>query len=141
MDIRLSSFKRDHGLRELLSEDTNEFWHTDDNLPHYIEVIFSKLVYVSTIQLTLMYSLDDSYTPAQIEVRAGIVRESIEPVLKTTLVEPEGAIALNINKKCFFLQVVVLTNHQEGRDTHIRSFKVFDEESRQVLIRPVCCQG
>lgn len=141
MDIRLSSFKRDHGLKEVLSEDINEFWHTDDNLPHYIEVVFSKLVYVNTVQLTLMYSLDDSYTPAKIEVRTGIVRESIQPVLKTTLVEPEGVVALNVNRQCFFLQLVILTNHQEGRDTHIRNFKVIDEENRQVLMRPGCCLG
>ena len=135
MDIRLSSFKRDHGLKELLSEDVNEFWHTDDNLPHYIEMVFSKLVHVSSAQMTLMYSLDDSYTPAKIEIRCGVTRESIEPVLTTTLIEPEGAVALNINKSCFFLQLIVLTNHQEGRDTHIRNLKVFDGENKCILMR------
>lgn len=135
MDIKLSSFKRDHGLKELLSDDKDEFWHTDDNLPHYVEITFSKLVHVSSVQLTLVHSLDDSYTPANLEVRCGVVRENIQPVLSTTLVEPEGIIPLCVNKKCFFLQIVILSNHQEGRDTHVRNLKIFDDENKKIPLR------
>ena len=34
MNIRLSSSKRDHGVKELLSSDLSEYWATDDSLPH-----------------------------------------------------------------------------------------------------------
>lgn len=141
MDIRLSSFKRDHGLKELLSEDTGEFWHTDDNLPHYIEIVFSKLVHVSAVQMVLMYSLDDSYTPATIEVRCGLVRDNVQPALKTTLSEPEGLVTLRVNRKCFFVQIVILSNHQEGRDTHVRNLCILDDESRKVPVRTPYCAG
>ena len=135
MDIRLSSFKRDHGLKELLSDDTAEFWHTDDNLPHYIEITFSTLFRVSVVQLVLIHSLDDSYTPSDIEVRGGLTREGIRPILATSLVEPEGVVSLNVDAECFFLQLVILNNHQEGRDTHVRSLKIFDDENRRIAVR------
>lgn len=134
MYIKLSSAKKYHGLKELLSKDIDNFWHTEGNLPHFIEISFPKKTFVSAIELTLMYSLDDSYTPYNIEIRAGMIKSDMSVVLNTLLVEPEGPTSLEINRECFFIQVVVVLNHQEGRDTHIRGLRMFDEFREQIFI-------
>lgn len=138
MEIKLSSFKRDHGIQELLSEDMSEFWHTDDSLPHYIEVTFKKLTKVSKVVLTLLFSKDDSYTPSVIEIRAGMTRETLEPVCNLSLNEPEGEIDFLVDQFCFFMQIIILSNHQDGKDTHIRKFKVLDDNLKEILVLPAC---
>ncbi|KCZ82427.1 hypothetical protein H312_00085 [Anncaliia algerae PRA339] len=138
MEIKLSSFKRDHGLEELFSDDMSEFWHTDDSLPHYIEITFQKLTKVSNVILTLMYSKDDSYTPSIIEIRVGMTRELLEPVCNVSLNEPEGDISFIINQECFFMQIIILSNHQDGKDTHVRRLKILDHKMRDILVIPEC---
>ncbi|RVD92607.1 anaphase-promoting complex subunit 10 [Tubulinosema ratisbonensis] len=136
MEINLSSFKKDHGIVELFSEDMSEFWHTDDNLPHYINITFKKLTKVNSVVLTLLFSKDDSYTPSIIEIRAGMTRETLEPVCNLTLNEPEGDINFSVEKQCFFLQIIILSNHQDGKDTHIRRLRVINDKMKDILVLP-----
>lgn len=135
MDIKLSSFKRDHGLKELLSSSLEDFWHTDDNLPHYISITFKKLTYVSSIQMKLQYSFDESYTPQSIEIKASRRHDRIEKDFEFNLEEPEGVVTFDLGVECFFLHVIVLKNHHDGKDTHMRGFKVFDENSIEICPR------
>ncbi|TBU05114.1 subunit 10 of anaphase-promoting complex [Hamiltosporidium magnivora] len=134
MDIRLSSFKRGHGLKELLSSETEEFWHTDDNLPHYIQISFNKRTYVETVQLLLLYSKDDSYTPEKVEVRTGTTTETMSLCTTMTFIEPEGFVNIDISSDCFILQIIFICNHQEGRDSHVRQLKVFTHGNKEILI-------
>lgn len=133
MNIRLSSFKRDHGLKELLSPDTSEFWHTDDNLPHFVKLSFSKRTYIDHIQLTLSYFKDDSYTPEKLDVFAGDTTDSMEKIFSLSLFEPEGAVLLMVKSSMFYIYVVIAANHQEGRDSHIRHLKVIATNNEEVI--------
>lgn len=134
MDIRLSSFKRDHGLNELLSKDLNEYWATDDALPHGIQFNFYKLTYIEEVRIYLSFTQDDSYTPQEIEVRCGLTASTIESVTSITLMEPEGYLSFNVKKDCFILQVLVLSNHQEGKDSHIRNLKIMESKNKEMYI-------
>jgi anaphase-promoting complex subunit 10 len=133
MEIRLSSFKRGHSLKELLSKDMSEYWATDDILPHAIQISFDRLQYVHSIQLFLSFAQDDSYTPERIEIRTGLTREAIRPVSSVTLVEPEGLFTLNIARKCFYIQLIINSNHQEGKDSHIRHMKVMESPTKEIF--------
>lgn len=132
MEIRLSSFKREHSLKELLSKDMSEYWATDDVLPHSIQIAFDKIRYVQSVQLFLSFTQDDSYTPEKIEVRSGLTRESIKPISSVTLVEPEGLFTLNVGRRCFYIQIIINSNHQEGKDTHIRHLKILESCNKEI---------
>ena len=51
MNIRLSSHKRSHGIKELLSSNLDEFWASDDCQPHAIQISFDFLTYIEEIWL------------------------------------------------------------------------------------------
>lgn len=135
MNIRLSSSKRDHGVKELLSSDLSEYWATDDSLPHGIQFTFCRLTYVEEVRIFLSHSQDDSYTPREIEVLCGLTESTIDSIILTSLLEPEGYIVFNVNKKCFFLQIIILSNHQEGKDSHIRNIKIMESKTKEMYLK------
>ncbi|KAG5859715.1 anaphase-promoting complex subunit 10 [Encephalitozoon hellem] len=135
MEIRLSSFKREHSLKELLSKDMSEYWATDDVLPHSIQISFDKVRYVQSVQLFLSFTQDDSYTPERIEIRSGLTRESIKEISSVELVEPEGLLTLNVARKCLYVQIVINSNHQEGKDSHIRHLKVLESSTKEIYYK------
>lgn len=167
MEIILSSSKRGYGLKELMSSDTEEYWNSDDELPHSITVSFFKKTYVYSINLLLLYSSDESYTPEKIamyyrrankrivdhyepepfnakdELNRNLCNTSNYPKLaekeedlisKTfTFKEPEGLISLEVNDFVFDLHIVVLNNHSDGKDSHIRQLKIMSSPTEQIL--------
>lgn len=135
MEIRLSSSKREHSLRELLSKDMSEYWATDDVLPHGIQISFARARYVQSVQLFLSFTQDDSYTPEKIDIRAGLTREDVRTVGSVELVEPEGLLTLNIARRCLYVQVVINSNHQEGKDSHVRHLKVLESPTKEIYYK------
>lgn len=135
MEIRLSSCKRDHSLRELLSSDMSEYWATDDVLPHSITISFSKIRYIHSVQLFLSFTQDDSYTPEKIEIRSGLTRETIRLISAVALKEPEGLFTLSVARRCFYIQIVINSNHQEGKDAHIRHLKVMESATKEIYYK------
>ncbi|AFN83032.1 anaphase-promoting complex subunit 10 [Encephalitozoon romaleae SJ-2008] len=135
MEIRLSSFKREHSLKELLSKDMSEYWATDDVLPHSIQISFDKVKYVQSVQLFLSFTQDDSYTPEKIAIRSGLARECIKEISSVELVEPEGLLTLNVGRKCLYIQIVINSNHQEGKDSHIRHLKVLESPTKEIYYK------
>lgn len=133
MEIQLSSSKHDNGLEELLSPDLNDFWHTDDNLPHCISIEFQRRTYVESVQIYCNYIKDDSYTPEIIQLWTGIVREQILYERDFELSNPDGYISLDVKKECHYLKLLIKQNHQEGRDSRIRHMKVFGEDGIQLF--------
>lgn len=134
MDIRLSSYKRGHGVEELFSKDIQNYWATDDLLPHGIQFTFNKLTYIEEVRIYLSYAQDDSYTPQEIEVRCGLVESEINPITNMTLVEPEGFFSLSVKEECFYLQIIILSNHQDGKDSHVRHLKLMESKTKELFI-------
>ncbi|KAI5192215.1 anaphase-promoting complex subunit 10 [Nematocida minor] len=120
MEARLSTYKTGHGPEELFSESLEQFWHTDGNLPHYIEIEFHEIKRLAEIKMNLGHTQDKSYIPKEIEIRCGKTRDTIE-VLKTVLISDKMPVVnISINEDCCYLQIIILSNHQEGRDSRIR---------------------
>ena len=77
------------------------------------------------------YKLDESYTPTRVSIRVGTNFNDLQEIEVVDLQEPSGWVVIplkDMNEKLvrtFLLQVAVIQNHQQGRDTHLRQVKVF----------------
>lgn len=105
------------------------------------------------ISLHLSFPLDDSYTPSTLCIRAGTSLSDLQDVRIVTLDKPNGWITFDVSAElsddseglcvhllptcyltkhrstskpiyCYVLQIVVLANHVNGKDTHVRGLHV-----------------
>ena len=119
-------------------EDT--YWQSDGAQPHTIILEFQRLVTLSGIALFVDYKLDESYTPQRISVRTGTRETNVKEIRQVELKEPQGWVLIPLTHpdtqlpyiKAFRMEVVILANHQNGRDTHVRQLRVFGPRTDQV---------
>ncbi|KAI1506143.1 anaphase-promoting complex, subunit 10-domain-containing protein, partial [Biscogniauxia marginata] len=131
----VSSYKPGCGVKELRDDDVNQFWQSDGPQPHRLNIHFIKRVEIRSLRLFLDYELDESYTPTRIQITAGTGPNLTIPFTTLELSMPKGWIDVPIagagggpdgnSLCCWFLRVIVLENHQNGKDTHIRGVKVY----------------
>ncbi|KAI0463517.1 hypothetical protein LJB42_002517 [Komagataella kurtzmanii] len=128
----VSSYKHNNGLKELREDNPDTYWQSDGNLPHSLKLHFSKKVSVERISLFTNYQLDESYSPQVISVYSGNGEHDLIKVATCELVEPIGWSHIIFNGvredgilNTFFIKLSFESNHQSGKDTHIRSLKVF----------------
>ncbi|KAH9387179.1 anaphase-promoting complex subunit 10 [Nematocida major] len=124
MEARLSTYKAGHGPDELFSENLDQFWHTDGNLPHYIEIEFPVVMKLVEIRMNLGYTQDKSYIPKEIEIRCGKTRDGIGSLKTVMISDKMPVVGIPVNEECCFLQMIILSNHQEGRDSRIRGLSL-----------------
>lgn len=159
---KLSSSKPGFGLLQLREDSPDSFWQSDGsnngngngsntnnnngmnqngngelNTPHLITIQFSKKVAIERISLFTNFSIDESYTPAKIQILAGSSDGwDLREVCLVSFNKPIGWSHIIFNGirsdrvlKCFLIKLVVLSNHQDGKDTHLRSVKVFGKKT------------
>ncbi|KAI5190150.1 anaphase-promoting complex subunit 10 [Nematocida sp. AWRm77] len=124
MEARVSTFKAGHGPDELFNTSLEKYWHTDGNLPHHIEIEFEEIKLVSEIKLALGNAQDKSYIPKEIDVRCGKTRDTIVSVQKVLVGDKSSSLSISLERFCCFIQLVILSNHQEGRDSRIRGLSL-----------------
>ncbi|GMT10135.1 hypothetical protein PFISCL1PPCAC_1432, partial [Pristionchus fissidentatus] len=128
----LSSCKIDgdgFGVNELLSDSVDSYWQSDGPQPHMITVEFPRKTDISFLALFLDFKSDESYTPNKVLVRLGSSLMHLDDQFEHDLNEPVGWQILDLRrgsyaKRAFVLQLHVVQNHQNGRDTHIRHMRV-----------------
>ncbi len=128
----LSSAKPGNGIEQLRDDSTETYWQSDGAQPHMINIQFLRKETVSKICIHLDYSSDESYTPKKIAIRSGTSLHDLIDLTAIELQEPVGWVSVILNNadensflRTHFIQIKVLTMHQNGRDTHIRQIKVF----------------
>lgn len=126
MEIILSSSKRGYGLKELLNSEGDEYWSSDDVLPHAISIFFPVKTYVYCLSLYFSYILDESYTPEQILV----CFNSTSKLYKFQ--EPEGIKEFKIETEVFEMQIIIISNHTDGRDSHLRQLKIMKSPTEKI---------
>ncbi|KAF3926928.1 hypothetical protein ABW20_dc0106536 [Dactylellina cionopaga] len=143
----VSTSKPGCGVAELRSEDTNLFWQSDGPQPHLINIHFAKRVFVKRIRVFLDYTQDESYTPTKIAIYAGTGYHDLQEVCVLEFTQPvgwqeaplEGVHADGI-LRTFLIQVCILSNHQNGKDTHVRGLQIYSPlrylESQPTSITP-----
>ncbi|EGW35180.1 uncharacterized protein SPAPADRAFT_146140 [Spathaspora passalidarum NRRL Y-27907] len=139
---KLSSYKPGFGLVQLRDDSPDTYWQSDgsnqgNNLQHSITIQFSKKVALERISIFTNYSLDESYTPSKIKIMAGSCDGwDMIDVCTVNFNQPIGWSHIIFNGirndgvlKCFMVKLIVLANHQEGKDSHIRAIRCFGKKS------------
>ncbi|XP_024461229.1 anaphase-promoting complex subunit 10 isoform X2 [Populus trichocarpa] len=101
--------------------------------PHLVNIQFQKKVKLQLVVLYVDFKLDESYTPSKISIRAGDGFHNLKEIKTMELVKPTGWVYLSLSGNdpretfvnTFMLQIAVLSNHLNGRDTHVRQIKVY----------------
>ncbi|XP_063375267.1 anaphase-promoting complex subunit 10 [Cydia amplana] len=126
----LSSCKPGFGIDQLRDDCMDTYWQSDGQLPHLVNIQFQRKTMVSHIYIYTDYKLDESYTPSRISIRAGTHFNDLQEIEVIELIEPSGWEMIPIKDmhdrpiRTFMIQIAVLSNHQNGRDTHMRQIKV-----------------
>jgi len=126
----LSSCKPGYGVHQLRDGSLDTYWQSDGHLPHLVNIQFKRKTTIHDVAIYTDFKLDESYTPTKISVRVGTNFNDLQEIEVVDIQEPSGWIVIplkDINDKLirtFMLQIAVLQNHQQGRDTHMRQIKV-----------------
>ncbi|CAB3383020.1 anaphase-promoting complex subunit 10 [Cloeon dipterum] len=135
----LSSCKPGFGVDQLRDDCVDTYWQSDGQLPHLVNVQFRKKTTVQDICIYTDYKLDESYTPSRISIRAGTHFNDLQEIEVVELNEPSGWIVIPIKDihdnplRTFMVQIAVITNHQNGRDTHMRQIKIHSPAEKRAI--------
>lgn len=149
---KLSSHKQGHGLDQLREDNANTYWQSDGSLdgtpdpgvngesahhkPHSIMLQFSKKVSLERILLFCNYNIDESYTPLKIRIMAGSSSWDLTEVCVVSFDKPVGWSHIIFQGvrgdgllKCFVVKIIILANHQDGKDSHVRAIRCFGKKA------------
>ncbi|OZJ01736.1 hypothetical protein BZG36_05118 [Bifiguratus adelaidae] len=132
-----SSSKAGCGLEQLRDNQLDTYWQSEGPQPHYVNIQFAKRTTVQQISIYTDYRVDESYTPHKMCIRCGNTASDLQDVVAFEIDEGTGwthvllygdedAIVSRKNEcRAHMIQVAVLSNHQNGKDTHLRQIKVY----------------
>ncbi|ESO05229.1 hypothetical protein HELRODRAFT_78053 [Helobdella robusta] len=126
----VSSCKPGFGVEQLRDTSLETYWQSDGPQPHMVNIQFRKKTTVSDIFLYADFKADESYTPNRVSVRVGNHINDLIEIDLVEFIEPTGWVMIplkNLNEtavRAFMIQIAVLSNHQNGRDTHVRHIKI-----------------
>ncbi|CAN6813245.1 unnamed protein product [Brassica oleracea] len=140
----VSSCKPGNGVNALRDDNLETYWQSDGLQPHLINIQFQKKVRLQLVALYVDFKLDESYTPSKISVRAGDGFHNLKEVKSVELVKPSGWVSISLSGadpretfvNTFMLQIAMLSNHLNGRDTHIRQIKVYGPRPNPIPRQP-----
>ncbi|KAL5503893.1 hypothetical protein ACEPAH_7964 [Sanghuangporus vaninii] len=132
----VSSYKFGFGPECLRDDDPETFWHSDGPQPHSIIIQFPRKTAVQKVSLHLSFQLDDSYTPSTLCLRAGTSLSDLQDVRVVSFDKPNGWVTFDVSSElneegqefkpvyCYVLQIIILANHMNGKDTHVRGLRI-----------------
>lgn len=127
----LSSCKPGFGVQQLRDDCLDSYWQSDGPQPHLVNIQFRRKTTIQDVWIYADYKADESYTPSRISVRCGVHFNDLQEVEVVDLREPTGWLQITLKDlkdrpgiNTFMVQIAVLSNHQNGRDTHMRQIKI-----------------
>lgn len=113
---------------------------SDGPQPHHLNIHFSRLVQIRSVRLFLDFEADESYTPTRITLLAGTGYHDLLPFSSLEFAQPKGWIDVPLEGvgggpdgntlRAFLVQVKVVENHQNGKDTHLRGLKIYAHDEK-----------
>ncbi|KAJ4320463.1 hypothetical protein N0V84_005855 [Fusarium piperis] len=137
----VSSHKPGNGVEELKSDDLKMYWQSDGPQPHKLTMYFTRRVDIRDIRFYVDYNEDESYTPTKVVFKAGTGENNLIEFATMVLDNPVGWQQVPVagaggdpdgnTLVAWVLQMQILENHQNGKDTHLRGINIysFDNES------------
>lgn len=131
----LSSSKSGFGVEQLRDNCMDTYWQSDGPQPHLINITFPKKITIRVVCIYVDFVLDESYTPYKISIRSGNSFTDLQEVEHIEMDKPTGWIVITLKDgkeapvRACHLQIAVLGNHQNGRDTHLRQIKIYSPVS------------
>nr|GMD51097.1 pentatricopeptide repeat-containing protein At4g22760 [Ipomoea batatas] len=140
----VSSCKAGNGITSLRDDNLDTYWQSDGAQPHLVNIQFQKKVKLQLVVLYVDFKLNESYTPSKISIRACDGFHNLKEIKSVELVKPTGWVYISLSGNdthetfvnTFMLQVAILSNHLNGRDTHIRQIKVYGPRPNPVPLQP-----
>lgn len=127
----LSSCKPQFGVEQLRDDNYETYWQSDGQLPHLVNIQFKRKTTVNAVAIYTDFRHDESYTPSKVSVRSGTNFNDLQEIEVVELKEPSGWVKIPLKDlndrlvRSFMVQIAVISNHQQGRDTHLRQIKIY----------------
>jgi len=127
----LSSSKSGYGVEQLRDNCMDTYWQSDGPQPHLVNISFTRKITVKVVCIYVDYTLDESYTPYKISIRAGNSYTDLQEIEQIEMDKPTGWVVISLKDgneapiRACHIQIAVLGNHQNGRDTHLRQVKIY----------------
>ncbi|KAL8730230.1 MAG: hypothetical protein Q9166_004207 [cf. Caloplaca sp. 2 TL-2023] len=140
----VSTHKPTCGIPALLSPTSSTFWQSDGPQPHTLTIHFFKLVHIAKLRILLDFRKDESYTPTRMQFLAGTGHHDLCQFGEYEGQQPVGWVDVPMEGcgpgggrglRAFLVQVRVLENHQNGKDTHVRGVQIFARDERVPWVR------
>lgn len=130
---KASSFKPSNPIECAIDDEPTTFWQSDGLQPHKIDVHFSKRVDITQIALYFCLVTDESYTPELFKIYTGFSPSDASLYKSYVVKNVNGWVLITFNGnrpsddllRCRFLQIQILSNHENGKDSHLRGIKIF----------------
>ncbi|CAD6574844.1 MAG: anaphase promoting complex subunit doc1 [Alectoria sarmentosa] len=135
----VSTHKPSCGVDALRNLNPSQFWQSDGPQPHLLTIHFFKLVKIVKIRVYLDFLLDESYTPTKMQFWGGTGMYDLVQFYEWRGDEPRGWVDVDlegvgvggkVELRAFVVQVRVLENHQNGKDTHVRGVQIFAQDDK-----------
>ncbi|KAI9755911.1 MAG: anaphase promoting complex subunit doc1 [Lichina confinis] len=134
----VSTAKPGCGVQALRDDDANLYWQSDGPQPHILNIHFIKMVNITNIRVYLDFTLDESYTPTRLIFLAGTSSHDLIDFAELSFEQPKGWIDVDLTGvgggrdgnvlRAFIVQMKVMENHQNGKDTHVRGVKIYAKD-------------
>ncbi|KAH6606747.1 anaphase-promoting complex subunit 10 [Trichoderma cornu-damae] len=131
----VSSHKPGNGVEQLRNDDLTSYWQSDGPQPHKLTIYFVKRVGIRDIRFYVDYGEDESYTPTKIVFKSGTSENNLIQFAAMNLDSPVGWQQVPLagvggepdgnTLVSWVLQMQILENHQNGKDTHLRGIKIY----------------
>eukprot|EP01135_Chromosphaera_perkinsii_P001233 Nk52_evm6s163 gene=Nk52_evmTU6s163 len=129
----LSTWKQGFGVEQLRDACVDTYWQSDGPQPHLVNIHFNKRTTIKEICIYTDFKQDESYTPSKLAIRVGANFHDLQEIEVCELEQPQGWLSVVLKRnqtngqfiRCNLLQIAILANHQNGRDTHLRQIKIY----------------
>ena len=142
----VSSCKQGFGVEQLRDGNLETYWQSDGALPHYANIQFGRRMKITHVYFHVNYTQDESYTPHTVRLRVGSNFHDLQDIASLTLEQPQGWQEIDLARIhqeeehavddidaetaavwAHYVQLCIESNHQQGKDCHIRQIRIFSE--------------
>ncbi|OEJ80859.1 Anaphase-promoting complex subunit DOC1 [Hanseniaspora osmophila] len=134
---KASSSKADRPIDNIADSNPATFWQSDGFLPHIIEAHSAKKLSLISIDMFFSLTMDESYSPYLIKVYAGNSLLDLTFIRTMEVLNVNGWVSFRFSSnsgnsntlECQHLKFIIYTNHQNGKDTHLRGIRLLAKKN------------